>query len=348
MPATTTLVLDPDRASATASTPPPRVPRGATRRARAANPLDTAPRRAVCGASATTTSRSSCDYDRGRLRRRPRRWVAPDRQGPRRRRAALRRRPGGGDPRRSPASGSTATTPSARCSPRCGPGRPTSATLTIGPTTAGDRRGGGRRRRPRRRAGCSRARCRSSAAPARSPCARRAGRTDAAHPDRRLAARAARRRADAARRARRPRSQRSRPHRRTRASRSTGPSVSVVPAVDRVSVGVEPRRRPDRARQPSRRRDHRTTAPPAHTTEWAQKLNITELVSSFTTELPLLSAARHEHPPRRRRDQRHDRRAGRDVLASTARSARAPPTRATCSRPGSAPTSSSRTRWAAG
>jgi vancomycin resistance protein YoaR len=64
-----------------------------------------------------------------------------------------------------------------------------------------------------------------------------------------------------------------------------GTTVSVVPAVDGVAVDLE-----GAARQIARGRHHvvattRTTAP-ARTTEWAQKLHITELVSSYTTNYP--------------------------------------------------------------
>lgn len=64
-----------------------------------------------------------------------------------------------------------------------------------------------------------------------------------------------------------------------------GTRVSVVPAVDGVTVDVRPA-----ARAIARGR-HRVTAAvakqaPARSTEWATKLNITELVSSFTTNHP--------------------------------------------------------------
>jgi vancomycin resistance protein YoaR len=64
-----------------------------------------------------------------------------------------------------------------------------------------------------------------------------------------------------------------------------GTSVSVVPAVDGVTVGL------NRVADQIARGSHRVTATlhttaPARTTEWAQKLNITELVGSFTTQHP--------------------------------------------------------------
>ncbi len=65
----------------------------------------------------------------------------------------------------------------------------------------------------------------------------------------------------------------------------TGTSVSVVPAVDGQTVSL------DSAARAIAGGSHAvvaqvTTTVPAHNTEWAQKLNITELVSSFTTNHP--------------------------------------------------------------
>src|SRR6185436_4273108 len=64
-----------------------------------------------------------------------------------------------------------------------------------------------------------------------------------------------------------------------------GTSVAVVPAVDGVAVGL------NRAADEIARGSHHVTATlhttaPARTTEWAQKLNITELVGSYTTQHP--------------------------------------------------------------
>ena len=64
-----------------------------------------------------------------------------------------------------------------------------------------------------------------------------------------------------------------------------GTSVSVVPAVNGVTVGL------NRVASLIARGSHHVTAnlettPPVHTTEWAQKLHITELVASYTTEHP--------------------------------------------------------------
>jgi vancomycin resistance protein YoaR len=64
-----------------------------------------------------------------------------------------------------------------------------------------------------------------------------------------------------------------------------GTSVSVVPAVNGVAVGL------DRVASTIARGRHHVTAslettPPVHTTEWADKLHITELVASYTTEHP--------------------------------------------------------------
>ncbi len=64
-----------------------------------------------------------------------------------------------------------------------------------------------------------------------------------------------------------------------------GANVSVVPAVAGVAVRLGP------VASAIARGVHDTTAPidasePAHSTAWAQKLNITELVSSYTTQYP--------------------------------------------------------------
>ncbi len=65
----------------------------------------------------------------------------------------------------------------------------------------------------------------------------------------------------------------------------SGTSVSVVPAVNGLTVGL------NRAADEIAHGRHHVSAtirttPPAHSTEWAQKLNITELVGSYTTEHP--------------------------------------------------------------
>jgi len=65
----------------------------------------------------------------------------------------------------------------------------------------------------------------------------------------------------------------------------SGTSVSVVPAVNGVGVGL------DRVARLIARGNHHVTAmldttPPVHSTEWAEKLHITELVASYTTEHP--------------------------------------------------------------
>jgi vancomycin resistance protein YoaR len=65
----------------------------------------------------------------------------------------------------------------------------------------------------------------------------------------------------------------------------SGTTVSIVPSVDGVTVGLT------RVADEIARGHHHViaptrTTPPARTTEWAQNLNITELVYSFTTQHP--------------------------------------------------------------
>ena len=341
------LVARPDGASATASTPRRRV-RAARRDGRSAQPDRHAARRAAARAAPRRRRRSSCTTTAAGSTRCIDAWVGATGKGlvdgglrfegaqVAEIRAEVRRRH---RPRRraKPA-----------CSPRSATGqRRRSATLTHRPTTpAIDAAEVAAPRALARRLLASPVQIVAGADHA-HPHARRSSRRRCATADRRLAARAARR----------PAALRAALGAGARRGRDAAEGRDVRDQRHERLGRARGRRRQRRPRTASRRRSRRGRhhvaatlddhAQPARTTEWAQKLNITELVSSYTTDHPCCQPRVTNIHRARRHDQRHDRGAGRDVLPQ--RRARAAHHREglRSSRPASAPTSSSRTRSAA-